>query len=176
MFFLPFSRNQKIDLSMISLLALRPQCLHAVYNHVGLISRLILWTILWPTVKSSATTQSISCYFTISQMCSCCLFRPAHSGVRSFHSFLHPQTSISKGVKLDVPLTFSNPNKKTNSNLQCWARSTRGQAQLTDIDLLGQAASTHFLSPPLFPLSLQSQGRHQPIDQPGAGNGLGQRG
>ena len=49
----------------------------------------------------------------------------------------------------------------------------------TDIDSLGQAASTHthtFFPLLFFSLSLQSQGRQQPIDQPGAGNGLGQRG
>lgn len=94
-----------------------------------------------------------------------------------------PQTSISEGVKLDVPLTFSDLNKKkTHSNHQCWARSARGQAQLTDTrrisirwDRPREHIYTHTFSLPSS-FSLQSQGRHQPIDQPGAGNSLGQRG
>lgn len=47
----------------------------------------------------------------------------------------------------------------------------------TDIDSQGQAMKTRArtLSLPTY-FSLQSQGRHQPIDQPGAGNSLGQRG
>lgn len=47
----------------------------------------------------------------------------------------------------------------------------------TDIDSQGQAMKTraHTLSLATY-FSLQSQGRHQPIDQPGAGNSLGQRG
>lgn len=47
----------------------------------------------------------------------------------------------------------------------------------TDIDSQRQAMKTraHTLSLATY-FSLQSQGRHQPIDQPGAGNSLGQRG
>lgn len=38
---------------------------------------------------------------------------------------------------------FQTPTEKKHSNHQCWARSARGQAQLADIDWLGQATNTH---------------------------------
>lgn len=85
----------------------------------------------------------------------------------------HFQTSVKerrKGGKKKTALKPPMPSKVGQG-------SGTAHGYETDIDSQGQAMKTcaHTLSLATY-FSLQSQGRHQPIDQPGAGNSLGQRG
>lgn len=93
-----------------------------------------------------------------------------------------PKTSISEGLKLEAPLTFSDlcththtQNCTLTTNAEQGRPGVRRSSQIRDgYRFTGTShdnARTH-----THALSLPSQGRQQPIDQPGAGNSLGQRG
>lgn len=82
-----------------------------------------------------------------------------------------------KGKKTKPKKKTKNPALKPPMPGKVGQGSGSAHGYETDIDSQGQAMKTRAHTLPLATyFSLQSQGRHQPIDQPGAGNSPGQRG